>query len=36
LKNVASVGGSWITPPGLLATRDFDAISQLASEAARL
>jgi len=36
LKNVASVGGSWITPSELLAARNFDAISKLASEAARL
>jgi len=36
LRNVASVGGSWITPPELLSIRDFGAISQLASEAAQL
>ena len=36
LANVMSVGGSWITPPGLLAARDFSAISSLASDATRL
>jgi len=36
LNNVISVGGSWITPAELLAAHDFDAISRLASAAARL
>jgi len=34
LDNVSSVGGSWITPAGLLTAGDFDAISRLASSAA--
>jgi len=36
LKNVASVGGSWIAPSELLAAGDFDAIARLAADAAQL
>lgn len=36
LPNVACIGGSWIAPAALLAARDFDAIAQLATDAARL
>lgn len=36
LKNVAAVGGSWITPASLLAEGDFDAIGKLAADAAAL
>lgn len=36
LPNVVCVGGSWITPPALLAAGDFTAIEQLAREAAGL
>ena len=36
LKNVAAVGGSWITPASLLSAGDFDAIGKLAADAAKL
>ncbi len=36
LKNVLCVGGSWITPAALQRQRDFDAIRELAVDAARL
>ncbi len=36
LQNVAAVGGSWIVPADLLAAADFDAIGQIAADAARL
>lgn len=36
LGNVASVGGSWIAPPDLLAAGDFDAIARIAADAAQL
>ena len=36
LPNVACIGGSWIAPPELLRTRDFEAIARLAAAAARL
>ena len=36
LKNVAAVGGSWITPKDLLAAGDFAAIGRLAADAAAL
>ncbi len=36
LKNVAAVGGSWITPKDMLAAGDFDAIGRLAADAAAL
>jgi 2-dehydro-3-deoxyphosphogluconate aldolase/(4S)-4-hydroxy-2-oxoglutarate aldolase len=36
LPNVACVGGSWLTPPNLLAAGDFSAIEALAREAAKL
>lgn len=36
LPNVDCVGGSWIAPPALLATGDFEAIGRLASAAAAL
>ena len=36
LPNVSSVGGSWITPPDLLAAEDFDRIGALAADAATL
>jgi len=35
LSNVSGVGGSWITPKGLLAKKDFAAIAELASDALR-
>ncbi|MDH3806921.1 MAG: bifunctional 4-hydroxy-2-oxoglutarate aldolase/2-dehydro-3-deoxy-phosphogluconate aldolase, partial [Gammaproteobacteria bacterium] len=31
LNNVAAVGGSWITPQGLIETGDFEAIARLAA-----
>ncbi|WP_457097038.1 bifunctional 4-hydroxy-2-oxoglutarate aldolase/2-dehydro-3-deoxy-phosphogluconate aldolase [Lysobacter sp. P5_B9] len=34
--NVACVGGSWLTPPGLIAVRDWAAIERLAHAAAQL
>ena len=36
LKNVLCVGGSWITPGGLQAEEDFEAIRALAADASRL
>jgi 2-dehydro-3-deoxyphosphogluconate aldolase/(4S)-4-hydroxy-2-oxoglutarate aldolase len=36
LKNVTTVGGSWMVPADRLAARDWDGISRLAREAARL
>ncbi|MDH3611755.1 MAG: bifunctional 4-hydroxy-2-oxoglutarate aldolase/2-dehydro-3-deoxy-phosphogluconate aldolase [Gammaproteobacteria bacterium] len=36
LNNVAAVGGSWITPQGLIETGDFEAIARLAADAAQL
>lgn len=36
LANVACVGGSWLTPPNLLAAGDFAAIEALAREASKL
>lgn len=33
LPNVACVGGSWLTPPDLLAAGDWDAVARLAAEA---
>jgi 2-dehydro-3-deoxyphosphogluconate aldolase/(4S)-4-hydroxy-2-oxoglutarate aldolase len=35
LSNVSGVGGSWITPKGLLVKKDFAAIAELASDALR-
>ena len=35
-KNVACVGGSWLTPKELMATGDWDGIRALAQAAARL
>ena len=36
LSNVACIGGSWIAPPGLLHAKDFAAIAELATAAAKL
>jgi 2-dehydro-3-deoxyphosphogluconate aldolase / (4S)-4-hydroxy-2-oxoglutarate aldolase len=36
LPNVAGLGGSWITPAGLIAAGDFAAITALARQAAQL
>ena len=36
LKNVACIGGSWLTPAALLKDRNFDAIAELAADAAGL
>jgi 2-dehydro-3-deoxyphosphogluconate aldolase/(4S)-4-hydroxy-2-oxoglutarate aldolase len=36
LPNVAGLGGSWITPAGLVAAGDFAAITALAQQAAQL
>jgi 2-dehydro-3-deoxyphosphogluconate aldolase/(4S)-4-hydroxy-2-oxoglutarate aldolase len=36
LKNVATVGGSWMVPADALAARDWDRIAALAREAASL
>jgi 2-dehydro-3-deoxyphosphogluconate aldolase/(4S)-4-hydroxy-2-oxoglutarate aldolase len=36
LSNVACVGGSWLTPPGAVATGDWNRIEQLAREASAL
>jgi 2-dehydro-3-deoxyphosphogluconate aldolase/(4S)-4-hydroxy-2-oxoglutarate aldolase len=36
LPNVACVGGSWIVPADRIRAGDWDAIRQLAGEAARL
>ncbi|GAA4590856.1 bifunctional 4-hydroxy-2-oxoglutarate aldolase/2-dehydro-3-deoxy-phosphogluconate aldolase [Planotetraspora phitsanulokensis] len=36
LSNVATVGGSWLTPADALATGDYDRIEKLAAEAAAL
>lgn len=33
LDNVASVGGQWLAPPELVATADWEAITQLAADA---
>ena len=34
--NVGCVGGSWITPPDVLAARDWARVTQLAADAAAL
>ena len=34
LPNVSAIGGSWLTPPALLAADDFDAITALAAATA--
>lgn len=36
LSNVGCVGGSWLTPPDALATRDYDRVEDLARAAAGL
>ena len=36
LANVAAVGGTWIAPPALLESGDFESISRLATEASKL
>ncbi|MGV9297239.1 bifunctional 4-hydroxy-2-oxoglutarate aldolase/2-dehydro-3-deoxy-phosphogluconate aldolase [Amycolatopsis sp. NPDC003676] len=36
LPNVGCIGGSWLTPPKLLAAKDFAAVEKLAAEAAAL
>ncbi len=36
LPNVRVCGGSWLTPPDLIAARDWKAITRLAQEASRL
>jgi 2-dehydro-3-deoxyphosphogluconate aldolase/(4S)-4-hydroxy-2-oxoglutarate aldolase len=36
LDNVFAVGGSWITPPSVLASRDYGAVTRLAREATRM
>lgn len=36
LQNVGCVGGSWITPRGVLAERDWEQVAKLAAEAAAL
>ena len=36
LYNVFAVGGSWVTPPEVLARRDYGAVMRLASEAAHM
>jgi 2-dehydro-3-deoxyphosphogluconate aldolase/(4S)-4-hydroxy-2-oxoglutarate aldolase len=36
LPNVACVGGSWLTPAELIARRDWDAITRLATQAVQL
>ncbi len=36
LRNVAAVGGSWITPKDMLAAGDFDTIGKIAADAAAL
>lgn len=36
LPNVICVGGSWITPPGAVAGKDYDHIEKLAREASRI
>ena len=36
LANVGCVGGSWVTPPALIAAGEWDRIAQLAREAAAL
>jgi 2-dehydro-3-deoxyphosphogluconate aldolase / (4S)-4-hydroxy-2-oxoglutarate aldolase len=36
LANVGCVGGSWITPPDVLATRDWARVTELAQSAAQL
>lgn len=36
LPNVLCIGGSWLTPRGLLGARDWDGLEALAAEAARL
>ena len=36
LRNVSCIGGSWIAPSSLLAAKDFDAITSLATAAMRL
>jgi 2-dehydro-3-deoxyphosphogluconate aldolase / (4S)-4-hydroxy-2-oxoglutarate aldolase len=33
ISSVAAVGGSWITPPGVVASHQFDEIERLAAEA---
>jgi 2-dehydro-3-deoxyphosphogluconate aldolase/(4S)-4-hydroxy-2-oxoglutarate aldolase len=36
LPNVSGVGGSWITPPDLIAGKHFDRIAKLAAHASRI
>ena len=36
LDNAFAVGGSWVTPPGVLARRDYGTVTRLASEAAHM
>jgi 2-dehydro-3-deoxyphosphogluconate aldolase / (4S)-4-hydroxy-2-oxoglutarate aldolase len=36
LDNVFAVGGSWVTPPATLASRDYGAVTRLAREAVRM
>lgn len=36
LPNVSGVGGSWISPPALIAAKNFSEIAKLAADAARL
>jgi 2-dehydro-3-deoxyphosphogluconate aldolase / (4S)-4-hydroxy-2-oxoglutarate aldolase len=36
LDNVFAVGGSWVTPPAALASRDYGAVTRLAREATRM
>ena len=36
MRNVAAIGGSWITPPAILAVRDFASITRLAAQATAL
>jgi 2-dehydro-3-deoxyphosphogluconate aldolase/(4S)-4-hydroxy-2-oxoglutarate aldolase len=36
LPNVICVGGSWVAPPDLVKRRDWEAIEELATDAAKL
>ena len=36
MRNVAAIGRSWITPPAILAVRDFASITRLAAQATAL
>jgi 2-dehydro-3-deoxyphosphogluconate aldolase/(4S)-4-hydroxy-2-oxoglutarate aldolase len=36
LDNVFAVGGSWVTPPAAVASRDYGEITRLAREATRI